>query len=150
MTLLVPDVLPKILIELRDDEDVADIVGVNPTSDPPRVRGFEPAPGDAKGPGEYKAFVVVVQLDAPRLGRLPVQRPRIAVSCYGRTLQEAAALRWACSNAIHYIGPRTHTNGLGIYISRDDTGGEQEKDPDTKQPLQVFIVDLFATTQEVA
>jgi hypothetical protein len=138
-----PDALPKILIELRDDADVADIVD-------DRVRGFEPAPGDAQGPGSYKAFVVVVQLDAPRLGRIPVQRPRIAVRCYGRTHQEAAALRWACSNAVHNTGPRVHTNGLGIYQSMDDTGGEQEKDPDTKQPLQQFIVDLFATTMEVA
>jgi hypothetical protein len=137
-----PDALPKILIELRDDIEVDAIVDG-------RVRGFEPAPGDSQGPDTYKAFVVVVQLDAPRMARLPVQRPRIAVRCYGRTPQEAAALRWACSNAIHDLGPRVHGNGLGIYNSFDDTGGEQEKDPDTKQPLQTFIVDLFATTQEV-
>lgn len=139
---MIPDALPKILLELRDDPDVDDIVSG-------RVRGFEPAPGDAKGPGEYQAFVVVSQLDAPRLGRIPVQRPRIAVRCYGRTQQEAAALRWACSNVLNDAGPRTHNNGLGIYQSMDDTGGEQELDPDTKQPLQTFIVDLFATTQEV-
>lgn len=139
---MIPDVLPKLLIDLRDDPDVDDIVDG-------RVRGFEPAPGDAKGPGEYQAFVCIVQLDAPRLGRLPVQRPRLAVRCYGRTPQEAAALRWACSNALHNVGPRTYANGLGIYISMDDSGGEQEKDPDTRQPYQVFIVDAFATTQEV-
>ena len=138
-----PDALPKILLELRDDAEVDAIVDG-------RVRGFEPAPGDAQGAGDYKAFVVVVQLDAPRLGRIPVQRPRIAVRCYGRTPQEAAELRWACSNALHNTGPRVHTNRLGIYQSMDDTGGEQEKDPDTKQPLQVFVVDLFATTMEVA
>ncbi len=136
------DALPKILIELRDDIEVDAIVDG-------RVRGFEPAPGDAQGPGSYKAFVCVVQLDAPRLGRIPVQRPRIAVKCYGRTPQEAAALRWACSNAIHNVGPRTYANGLGTYISMDDGGGEQEKDPDTAQPYQTFVVDLFATTQEV-
>jgi hypothetical protein len=150
MVLFVPDVVGKFIIELREDADVAAIVGVNPTADPPRVRGFEPAPSDVQGPGSYRAFVVVVQLDAPRLGRLPVQRPRLAVRCYGRTPQEAAALRWACSGAIHNTGPRVHSNGLGIYQSLDETGGEQEKDPDTQQPFQVFIVDSLATTQVVA
>lgn len=142
MTLTVPDALPKLLLELRDDSAVAAIVDE-------RVRSPEPGPGDAQGPGEYKAFVVLVQLDAPRYSRIPVQRPQIAVRCYGRTHQEAAALRWACSNAIHDIGPRVHTNGLGIYSSMDTSGGGQETDPDTKQPLQVFLVDVFATTQEV-
>ena len=138
-----PDALPKILLELRDDPDVDAIVSG-------RVRGFEPAPGDAQGAGSYKAFVVVVQLDAPRLGRIPVQRAQIAVRCYGRTPQEAAELRWACSNALHYVGPRVHNNRLGIYTSWDRSGGEQEIDPDTKQPLQVFIADVHATTMEVA
>lgn len=137
------DALPKILLELRDDEDVDEIVDG-------RVRGFEPAPGDAQGPGSYKAFVVVVQRDASRIGRLPVQRPQITVICMGRTHAEAAALRWACSNALHNIGPRVHNNRLGFYISMDSSGGEQEMDPDTKQPRQTFNVDLFATTMEVA
>jgi hypothetical protein len=142
MTEFSPDALPKFLIEIRDDGDVAAIVD-------DRVRGFEPAPGDAQGPGSYKAFVVVKQLDAPRIGRLPLQRPRVLVRSYGRTPQEAAALRWACSNAVHYVGPRTYANGLGIYLSKDDAGGEQEKDPDTKQPYQDFVLDAFASTMPV-
>lgn len=143
------DVLPKLLIELRDDTDVAAIVDR-------RVRGFEPAPGDADfeidAASEHKfkhAFVVLVQLEALRILRVPVQRPRIVARCYGRTHAEAAALRWACSKAIHLVGPRVHNNGLGIYLSKDDGGGEQEKDPDTQQPLQLLLIDLFATTQAV-
>jgi hypothetical protein len=140
--IFVPDALPKILLELRDDDDVDEIVDG-------RVRGFEPAPGDAQAADAYKAFVVVVQLDAPRLGRIPVQRPVIAVRCYGRTPQEAAALRWACSNAVHFTGPRVHNNRLGIYTSMDTGGGEQLRDPDTNQPYQMFTMDAFATTMEV-
>ena len=139
------DVLPKLLTEIRDDDAVAAIVGT-------RVRGFEPAPGDAKQgttQDPYQAFVVLVQLDAPRLRRVPVQRATVAARCYGRTPAEAAALRWAVSNAIHLPGARVHANGLGIYQSFDETGGEQEKDPDTAQPLQTLVISALATTQAV-
>lgn len=148
----VPDVLPKVLIEIREDAAVADIAGENPHDAKPRVRGVEPGPGDehaGNNSDPYRAFVVLVQLSAPRLSRVPVQRPRIIARCYGRTHPEAAALRWAVSNAIHSIGPRVHANGLGIYLSKDDSGGEQEKDPDTQQPYQELDIDLFATTQAV-
>ena len=147
------DALPKILIEIREDPAVAAIAGENPHVATPRVRGFEPGPGDAHAGNDrdpYRAFVVLVQVSAPRQARVPVQRPLIAARCYGRTHAEAAALRWAVSDAIHYIGPRVHANGLGIYLSRDESGGEQEKDPDTSQPYQTAFIDLFATTQVVA
>ncbi|HEX5013014.1 MAG TPA: hypothetical protein VFV72_02560 [Candidatus Limnocylindrales bacterium] len=150
------DVLPKLLIELRDDDAVDAIVHG-------RVRGYEPAPdtidpnsgavleqGDARGPGQYVAFVVLVRLDSPRDKRSVGQYPRIAVRCYGRTRPEAFALYAACSDALHGRGPRIHNNGLGIYLSWDDTGSSQEKDPVTDQPYEEFIASLIATTQAVA
>jgi hypothetical protein len=148
---MVPDVLPKLLVEIRDDADVDAIVDG-------RVRGVEPAPGDAgwttDGDGNRtfsNAFVVLVQLDAPRLGpRVPLQAAVIAVRCYGRTHAEAAALRWAVSNAVHNLSPRVKANGLGIYQSRDDSGGEQLVDPDTQQPYQQFVIGALATTVAVA
>ena len=149
------DVLPKLLIEIRDDDAVDAIVDG-------RVRGFQPQPptvdsdtgdliepGDARGPGEYVPFVVLVQLDAPRDIRVPIQRPTIVARCYGRTPAEAASLRWAVSNAIHHIGPRVHANGLGIYHSTNPTGGEQEADPDTGQPMQALVINAVATTVAV-
>jgi hypothetical protein len=135
------DVLGKLLIELRDDADVAAIVD-------DRVRGGEPAPGDAIGP-PYQAFVVLVTLSTPRMMRVPAQMPRIGVNCYGRTAQEAAQLYGACSDAIHDRGPRVYGNGLGIYISHDDSGGAAERDPDTKQPYVSFVIEAIATTQAV-
>lgn len=157
------DALPKFLIEIRDDPDV-DAIAEG------RVRGFEPAPqivhpttgaliqkGDARAgtaQDPYIAFVVLVQLDAPRELRAPIQRPVIAARCYGRTHAEAAALRWAVSKAIHPdtgpLGPRVHANGLGIYQSFDAAGGEQEKDPNTQQPYQTLVINSMATTQAVA
>lgn len=146
---MTPDVLPKLLIEIRDDAAVDTIVDG-------RVRGFEPRgksasySGDALGPGFYQAFVVLVQLSAPRDPRLPVQDFTIAARCYGRTHQEAADLRWAVSNAIHAVGPRVYTNGLGVYLTLDTEGGEQERDPDTQQPLQTLVITGTATTVAVA
>lgn len=139
------DILGKVIIELRADAGVAAIV-----SD--RVRGYEPAPSDiGAGTDEspYKAFVVAVHLGAQRENRVPVQRPRIALRCYGRTLIEAAQLGTAVSDALHYIGPRLHANGLGIYTSFATDGGEQDKDPDTQQPYVTVFADFTATTQAV-
>lgn len=143
------DALGKVLIELRDDAGVAAIAGANPTSSPVRVRGFEPAPGDVQPAGEYRAFVVLVNEGGIRMRHVPVQRPRIAARCYGRTAPEASQLAAAVSDAIHDKGPRVHANGLGIYRSYHDSGGEQDKDPDTDQPFVTIFIDLFATTQAV-
>lgn len=148
------DVLPKILLELRDDPTVHGIVG-------DRVRGKQPegpltdqdgrevAPGDVRGPGEYVPFVVLVRLGGPPHPRVPIVTARIAVRCYGRTDREAAVLRNACSRAIHGKGPRTFANGLGIYVSHDVTGGQQDSDPETSQPLETFVIEAVAATQVV-
>lgn len=142
----------KVVVELRDDPDVDAIVSG-------RVRGFEPQgataqyDGDAHGPGKYKAFVVVT--GSPIGGRLPgmrmvpVQPARLTVRCYGRTPQEAAALYGACVKAIHGRGPRTYS-GVAFHQSFDETGGTPDKDPDTGQPLVVFVMEVLASTQVVA
>lgn len=144
---MIPDVLPKLLVELREDEAVSAIVG-------DRVRSPKPSPGDVDwddiedGTRKFKnALIVLGRLSSPRRLQLPVQDARIVVTCLGRTVVEAAELRWAASNAIHNIGPRIHPNGLGIYNSWEDAGGEADSDPDTGQPLERFIVAAIATTQ---
>ena len=137
------DPLGKLLTELRDDSDVDNLVNG-------RVRGFEPAPGDAQPKGAYQAFVVISTLDTPRLPRTPLQTARYGVNCYGATPQNAMAVYAACSDAIHHIGPRIRaSDGLGVYISHDSTGASAEKDPDTGQPFVSFVVELIATTQAV-
>lgn len=149
------DPIGKLLIEIREDAGVAAIAGANPSSVPARVRAIEPAPktdsydGDAHGPGAYRAFVVVTNLGGPRWHRVPVQQPRFTARCYGRTSVEADALARAVSDAVHYIGPRVHSNDLGFYSSFTE-GGEQSRDPDTQQPLVTIFIDLLATTQAVA
>jgi len=141
---MVPDVIPKYITELRGDSAVAAIVST-------RVRSPEPAEGDARGPGEYQAFVVLRLLESPRVApRVPVQRPLVLVQCYGVTPQQAAELRWACSAVLHLAGGRTYPNGLHIYQSLEDSGGEQLVDPDTRQPYQEFIVSAHASTVAVA
>jgi len=134
------DAMGKAIIELRDNGDVAAIVE-------DRIRGFEPGPGDGGKP--YKAFVVLVMLGTLREPRVPIQRPRIGGRFYARTPQEAMALYVAASNALHHRGPRVHGNGLGIYVSHDDTGGTAERDPATGQPYVTAVFELVATTLAV-
>ncbi len=137
------DPFGKALIELRDDPVVAGITD--------RIRGHEPAPGDANGPGEYQAFVVVTDLGTIRYRRgIPVQVERIDVRCYADNYTNAKALFLACSDALHDVGPRVHSNGLGIYQSHDDTGGQEGSDPRTKQPYVEGVFELIATTAVVA
>lgn len=146
------DPVGKLITELREDAAVAAIVGANPALKPgerARVRGQEPGPGDAQGVSAYRAFVVVVTLATPRHPQVPTMRARHAVRCYGRTVEEAAALYAACSAVLHGAGPRQTGSGKGIYVSHDDTGASYSKDPDTGQPLYDFIVETLATTQAV-
>src|SRR5690554_4009225 len=100
------DPLGRLLTELREDEAVDDIVDG-------RVRGFEPAPGDAawdtdeKGRRTYAhAFIVITALSADRETRSPTARWTYGVRCYGKTPQQAMELYGAASDAIHHIGPR--------------------------------------------
>lgn len=143
----VDSTLGKFIIEAREDPDVADIVGANPSNDPPRV-AYKASAGWITKP--YRAFVLMHILAAPPMRRVPVQRARVAVRCYGRDEEEAYKLYRCVSNAFHAVGPRVHDNGMGIYGTWDDTGATQDTDPVTQQPVVTFIVDSFATTQAVA
>jgi len=145
------DPVGRLLTELRDDDAVADIVGENPHEAVPRVRSPKAGPGDMQqGPENYRAFVTIATLALPRMQSVPVQRARHVVRCFGRTPEEAAALYAACSDALHHRGPRVTGAGLGIYVTHDDTGGEEGEDPDTHQPTYDFVVETLATTQVVA
>lgn len=136
------DPLGRILTEIRDDATVAALTT--------RIRGGEPAPGDAKGPGSWQRFVVLVRLGVSRERRIPVQEVRIAARCYGLTYQDAAALAGAVSDAIHAAGPRISPSGVGIWLSFDDGGGGATADPDTGQPYETVVISVIAATQVIA
>jgi hypothetical protein len=145
------DPVGKLLTELRDDTAVAAIAGENPHEPvQARVRSPKPGQGDSQGPGHYRAFVTIATLATPRHPSVPLQRARHVVTCYGRDPEEAAALYIACSEALHHKGPRQTGSGHGIYVSHDDTGGTEDEDPDTQQPLYRFVVETLATTQVLA
>jgi hypothetical protein len=136
------DPLGSLIVELKNDPDVASLVSS-------RVRGGEPAQGDAKGPNEYQAFIVLTTLDRPPHPSLPIQRAIFDAACYGTTFQNAGAVWGALVKAVHKVGARMKSSGLGIYISVIDSGGEQDKDPDTNQPLVRGTIRLVATAQSV-
>lgn len=144
------DPVGRLIDELRDDAAVAAIAGANPSTSVPRVRGQEPAPGDAQGAAAYRAFVLVRTQALPRHPSVPIQRARHLVQCFGRDWIEADRLYRACSDALHHAGPRLTGASQAIYVSHDDTGGSALSDPDTGQPCYEFVVESVATTQVVA
>lgn len=135
------DPMGSLILEARADSDVASLVGT-------RVRGFEPAEDDAKGPGEYQAFVVISALSVPVNARVPITDALYALSAYGSTPQNAWAVWGALVKAFHAVGPRIGSSRLGIYRSWV-SGGEQDKDPDTAQPVVRGTLRLIATAQAV-
>ena len=133
------DALGTLLTEIRDDPGVAALTT--------RIRGGEPAPGDAATP--FQRFVVLVRLGSTREKRAPVQEVRIGLRCYGATFADAAALYGAVSDAIHNVGPRIGATGVLIHRSFDDAGLGAQTDPDTGQPHEDGVISLFAATQIV-
>jgi hypothetical protein len=129
----------RILTEIRDDATVAAITT--------RIRGSEPAPGDALGAGSYQPFVVLTRLGTSRLKRAPIQEVRISARCYGATYQAAAALAGAVSDAIHAKGHRITASGVAIFGSFDDGGGEATADPTTGQPYESLVIQVNASTE---
>lgn len=113
-----------------------------------RVRGGEPAQGDAKTP--YQRFVVLVHLGYQRLHRAPMAIHRIGVRAYAPTHQDASALYGEISDALDNAGPRLSASDVLIYQSLDDTGGSAQKDPDTQQPYEDGVLEVFAGTQAFA
>lgn len=136
------DPMGTLILEARADTDVTALVST-------RVRGFEPAEGDAKGPGQYQAFVVLSALDVPMNPQLPITDATYGIAAYGATPQNAWAVWGALVKAFHAVGPRVGSSGIGIYRSWA-TGGQQDKDPDTGQPLVRGVLRLIATAQAVA
>lgn len=112
-----------------------------------RVRGGEPADGDAKPADSFQRFVVLVNLGARRLHRTPMQIVRIGVRAYAPTYQDATALYGEISDALDNAGPRLSNAGLPIYQSLDDVASGAEKDPDTGQPYEAGVLEVFAGTQ---
>jgi hypothetical protein len=131
-----------LILELRADTDVAALIV-------DRVRGEEPAAGDAQPKGSYKAYIVLATLGLPPDPFLPVTSATYGITCYGATAKDAMAVYAAVVKALHKKGPRTNGKGLGIYISSIVSGGEADKDPDTQQPCVRGTISLIATTQAV-
>lgn len=127
------DPLRDILAEIAAAPAVAAIVG-------DRIRRWEPAPGDARGPGEYVPFVVLVRIGGSRArGRLPLQQVPTAARCYGRTDHEATQLAGAVADALDGAGPRG-----SIYRTYVPEVGGTVADPDTQQPYVEVLIETHA------
>lgn len=145
------NVVGSVIAELRDDSDVAALVGTRirhsvPLGEVHDGSGSLTYEGDALGAGQYKAFIVLVVADDPPMRRVPVQFVEIFARCYGSTPQNARAVYGALVKALHDRGQRVKTNGLGIYRSAIVGGGSDDTDPRTSQPLVIGTIQLIATT----
>ena len=136
------DPMGALITEARADTTLAGLTGS-------RIRGFKPAQGDAMGAGSYQAFVVFSALSVPPHPRVPVTFAEYGVACYGTTPQNAWAVWAALVKVFHGTTPRVKTNGLGIYRTSISEGGQQDRDPDTQQPLVRGTIRLIATLQSV-
>jgi hypothetical protein len=136
------DPMGSLITEARNDAEVAALVDT-------RVRGYEPGPGDAQGAGKYKAFIVISALNVPVHPSLPVTFAQYGVACYGAEPKDAWAVWGAFAAVFHATTPRVKSNGLGIYRTAVVSGGEQDSDPDTKQPLVRGVISVIATAQAV-
>lgn len=143
------DPMGSLILELRADSDLAALVST-------RVRGFEPAAGDAEWSTDLKgnrvfahAYIVLANGGFPPAPRVPTASGVILATCYGTTPQNAWAVWAALVKALHMVGPRVKSNGLGIYQTQILEGGAQDKDPDTQQPCVRGTISLIATTQAV-
>lgn len=136
------DPIGSLITEARADSALAALVGA-------RVRGFEPAPGDAQGAGSYQAFVVITALSVPVHPQVPITFAEYGVRAYGSTPQNAWAVWAALVRVFHGSTHRVKANGLGIYRTAT-LGGSQSNDPDTHQPLVEGTIQLIATAQAVS
>ncbi len=115
-----------------------------------RIRGNKPAVGDARAAGEYRRFVVIVDLGGPPLHRTPLQTLRYAIRCYGETPQDARDLYGEVFDELDNAGPRYGPTDIALYQTLDDTGGAYNEDPDTKQPYYEGIYVVMAGAQALA
>lgn len=148
------NVVSAVIAELRDDPDVAALVGTrirhnSALGEVHDAAGNMTYAGDARGAGQYQAFIVVVVLSDPPLRRVPVQFAELAIRCYGATSQQAREVYGAVVKCFHDRGVRVKSNGLGIWRSAIVGGGSDDADPRTSQPLVIGDIQLIATTVAV-
>lgn len=108
--------------------------------------------GDARGPGKYVRFIVLVRLGRSRLPHAPVQEVRYVARCYGQggnPWQDADNLAAAVSDAVHNLGHRISGGGVSVFGAYDDGGEGPTKDPDTGQPMSMVVIALGALTSLV-
>jgi hypothetical protein len=145
------NIVGAMITELRNDQDVAALVDTrirhgDPLGEVHDTNGRLIYAGDARGAGQYQAFVVLVVLSDPPTRRVPVQFVEVAVRCYGTTRQQSRALYGAVTKCFQDVGVRVKTNGVGIWRSAMIGGGSDDADPRTAQPVVIGNIQLIAAT----
>jgi hypothetical protein len=114
-----------------------------------RVRGGEPAQGDAQPRQLWQRFVVLTLLGRTREPRAPVQSLRVGVRAYAATYQDASALYGEISDLMNNAGPRVSASGIVIHNTLD-SDSSQDQDPVTGQPYVNGVMEVIAGTALVS
>lgn len=101
--------------------------------------------GDEKGTNAVAPYVIVRRIGpSRRLPRAPFARFRFASLAYGRSYVEASTVAGLVSDAWSAQGPRRRTEGVAIFLSIEEIGGQASEDPDTAEPFEtgIYIVSV--------
>lgn len=142
MTALHDDPMGTLIVDVRNNAEVAAMTT--------RIRGYEPAPGDALGPGSYQRFIVFSELGDLPNPRAGAQEVRYAAKCYGTDPRDARLLYTALKKAVHNRRPFVGATGQAIHRMFVEGGGGVVPDPGTGQPYKDGVVVVYAGTEALA
>jgi hypothetical protein len=63
---------------------------------------------------------------------------------------KASTVSLRVSDLLHLIGPRLASNGVAIYNSKEEVGGQPGQDPDTGWSTETSVYIVHGTAQAVA
>lgn len=128
---MIPDPVAAIVALLRDDADVAALVGT-------RVFGVELPSSEA--PSMPRAAVVISGSGGSGIGAgsyVPIGQPRMDVRCYGATHADAAELHWTVYERLKHIAGEVYGQVL-IYSASVESSAMYLRDEDWPLVLSVW------------
>ena len=145
-----PDALGSIVVELtaglQPSGDGGSVVTVRGGD---RYTGTNETPSEPPVSGDRPPLVRVVRLSRRRVG-LHRTVNRIAAISYGNDPEHASAINLRVGDLLQLAGPRLRSNGVAIYNSKEEIGGQPGQDPVTGWSTETSIYIVHAAAQAVA
>jgi hypothetical protein len=133
------DLFGEVLREIRDDTAIKALTNGYVWNEVPDLWNGVPLPTDAR------PYILLKDLTTARMERAPIQTGRFMVISVGKSPRLAKQLYGLVSAVLHIQGPRVNS-GVGIYLSKEEVGGQPGVDPQTHYPTSTAIYEVFADT----